>query len=139
MLSESRPIKMLRDDERILNNLAQGRLAFDEGITWFESLTIAEQATTLTTTLPYFILHAHPTAQDVTYALQTAPIKPTMTPVVLFRVHPFGIAMRKVTALPVAEWRKAFIVLLRLLQVADTRRRETECQQGCGHEWHNFT
>jgi hypothetical protein len=128
----------MRDDELLFNKIAQGRLTFAEGVAWFTALDQAQQQATLTTTLPQLIQQAHPTAQLITQALETAPVKPTVTPIVLFQAHPFPLAMHKVKALPVTEWRNVFIVLLRLFAVADTHRRETQCQDGCSHEWHNL-
>lgn len=129
---------MLSEDEILLNQLAQGRVAVTEGVAWFDSLVPAHQVTILTITLPLLLQQAHPTAQDIAQALVSPLVKPTLTPVVLFKVHPFPVALRKVTALPRSEWRNAFLVLLRVFQVADTRRRQTECRAGCYHAWHNL-
>ncbi|MCT4665302.1 MAG: DUF5958 family protein [Flavobacteriales bacterium] len=71
-------------------------------------------------------------------AIKIAPIKETMTPVVLFKTHAFKIATNKTVDLPDSELRKSFIIMLSIFKTADTFRRETECRNGCDHEWHNI-
>lgn len=55
---------------------------------------------------------AHQSNEMITKAIQTAPLKNTITPIVLFKTLSFKIAY--------------------------INRRETDCKNRCGHEWHNI-
>jgi hypothetical protein len=66
-------------------------------------------------------------------------LKPTFTPCVLIRTaaQPEH-ALDRIAALPADERQKAFRLMFALYCIADTRRRQTQCKNGCSHEWHNF-
>lgn len=70
--------------------------------------------------------------------IDNAPIKKTMTPIVLIQSHDFGIALAKISMLPDSELRKSFITLTSIFKIADIERRETDCADGCTHKWHNL-
>ncbi len=60
------------------------------------------------------------------------------TPCALLAKKPFNDAMKIIRSLPENEWEKSFILCIVILSIADKRRRETDCLNGCKHEWHNI-
>jgi hypothetical protein len=70
--------------------------------------------------------------------LEAAPIKQTMTPVVIFKTQNLNAALDKMRKIGEDEWRKTFVTMLSIFKVADAKRRETWCKDGCTHEWHNL-
>lgn len=127
----------MTDEEIIINRIAQDKFDFNEGISWFDGLEKEKQKDILSK-LTMFIQQSHPTKETVDLGLEIAPIKKTMTPVVLFKSQNLGTALTKIITLPENEWRKAFVTMLSIFKVADTKRRETWCKDGCTHEWHNI-
>ena len=128
-------------DERdvLLNRLAQDATPQVAGSTWFEQATPADRAAALER-LALFCWQAHPTATEVEVAVGRSGLKKTHTPCVMLLSaqtlgqHPF----RRVAQLPANEQAKAFALLLAVLGVADSRRRQVHCTGGCTHEWHNL-
>ena len=123
---------------RVINRAAQGRLETAEAISWFERLPRQEQSHALRD-LSYAIMQAHPLPADVNAAIIAGKVKPTFTPCVVLNSYPLKEALAKVGMLPENEYQKSFCVLLALFSIADRRRRETVCKNGCSHEWHDLT
>ncbi|MET8576515.1 DUF5958 family protein [Streptomyces sp. NPDC005012] len=127
-------------DERtlVLNQLAQGHRPFPEGMAWFEGQTEEEQARTLRA-LGLFCRQAHATREEAAEAIRLSGLRPTCTPCVLLAR---GDVDRQVSTIgglrPRHERLRAFRLLVHLLAVADARRRERHCADGCGHEWHHL-
>ena len=120
-----------------INNYAQNRLTDSEIMDWFDQFDMQKKKE-IQMKLITFMKQAHPSNDMITKAIQTAPIKNTMTPVILFKTQSFKIAINKIRILPDSEIRKSFIIMLSIFKIADTYRRETDCKNGCGHEWHNI-
>jgi hypothetical protein len=128
----------LSPDAKMLNRVAQGRLPFAAAVRWFESLPEAEQPGWLKTIA--FICHqTHPLPAEIDGAIVLAQLRPTFTPCVMLRTaaRPEH-ALDRIAALPTGERQKAFRLMFALYCIADTRRRQTQCKNGCSHEWHNF-
>ncbi|GAB2955698.1 hypothetical protein GCM10027048_22020 [Hymenobacter coalescens] len=128
---------MLSYSERQINGIAQDRLSLRAGAAWFASLDEAEQESALMQ-LWMYIQQAHPSPEEVSQAIETAPVKLTATPLVLLRTHPLPLALRKLVNLPAQERTATFQVMMTLFRLADTRRRLTECRGSCSHEWHHL-
>jgi hypothetical protein len=130
--------RAISPDAVMLNRVAQGGLPFADAVRWFEALPESERQPWLTT-LALMCHQAHPRTDEIDKALSLAELKPTFTPCVMLRseVRPER-ALSRIAALPQDEHGKAFRLLFALYCIADTRRRETECRNGCSHEWHNF-
>jgi hypothetical protein len=120
-----------------INKYAQNRLTDSEIMDWFDQFDMQKKKE-IQMKLITFMKQAHPSNDMITKAIQTAPIKNTMTPVILFKTQSFKIAINKIRILPDSEIRKSFIIMLSIFKIADTYRRETDCKNGCGHEWHNI-
>lgn len=127
----------MTEEEIIINKIAQDKLDFKEGVKWFDEL-VDDKKKEVVDKLTVFIQQSHPTKDSVDSGLDSAPIRPTMTPVIIFRTKELKIALDKIKTLPKDEWNKAFVTMLSVFKVADTKRRETFCKDGCTHEWHNL-
>lgn len=71
-------------------------------------------------------------------AINSIPLKPTITTVVILKSFSTKIALNKLEKLPISEHEKIIKALLWIFKQTDTERRNTECEKGCGHEWHNI-
>ena len=134
---QKRTSYIMTDIEININKYAQNRLTDSEIMDWFDQFDIQKKKE-IQIKLITFMEQAHPSNELITKAIQTTPIKNTMTPVVLFKTQSFKIAINKIRMLPDSEIRKSFIIMLSIFKIADTNRRETDCKNGCGHEWHNI-
>ncbi|MFD0358170.1 DUF5958 family protein [Streptomyces sp. NPDC127110] len=122
----------------LLNELAQGLRPMAQGIEWFDGLSPQEQYETLRF-LTHHCIQARAVTEDGPEAIRRAGLRPTHTPAVLITRGPVGPQLGKIAGLtPLDERRKAFRLLVALLAVADERRRERFCSDGCGHWWHRL-
>lgn len=127
----------MREEEIKINKIAQGKIGFEEGVSWFDTLGKERQKEVLKM-LILFTRQVHPTKELVEIALQAAPIENTMTPVVIFKTKDPATALNKMMTLPEGEWKKAFVTVLSVFKAADANRRKIWCKNGCTHEWHNL-
>ncbi|WP_051901293.1 DUF5958 family protein [Streptomyces aureus] len=125
---------MRRETERVVNEVAQGLRTLDGGVDWFSGLSPACRQEALQEVTGY-AMQAHITAADGRAGVARSGVKPTANPAVMICMDPprYGFS-----GLPAAEHVTAFRVLVSVFTVADTRRRETYCEGGCGHHWHNL-
>lgn len=127
---------MLTTHELQINRLAQGLMAWNAGIAWFEELDDGEKYDVLHT-LCLCCDQSHPLLDEVAPAIEYAGLKPTFTPcVMLARANPPEKALWPILGLPSDERLKSFKLILALFAIADRRRRETVCCGQCSHEWH---
>jgi hypothetical protein len=138
VMSTSPFSQALSPDAKMLNRVAQGRLPFTDAVRWFESLPEEDQRSWLRT-IAFMCHQAHPHLEEIDPAITLAELKTTFTPCVMIRaaVQPEH-ALDRIAALPADERLKSFQLVFALYCIADTRRRETQCRNGCSHEWHNF-
>lgn len=126
----------------LINRIAQQKVDFKVGCDFV--LNAPEFDFTIAfTSLENFIRNAIPDKVNYrsgTYAkaIETIPLKNTFTPVVILKSFTTKIALRKLEALPANEHPKVIISLLWIFRELDTERRNTDCKNGCGHEWHNL-
>ena len=71
-------------------------------------------------------------------AIKTIPLKSTFTAIVILKSFETKIAFNKLEKIIENEREKTIIALLWIFKQTDTERRNTECKNGCGHEWHNI-
>lgn len=129
---------MLTVTEIYLNQIAQGSVSEIDAWSWFDIQSAEVRAETLQV-LAAVCQQSHPLPDEVTQAIVRAGLKETFTPcVVLRKAGKTEHALMKIASLPIGESGKSFRLLLSLFVLADTRRRETLCQGGCTHEWHNL-
>ncbi len=94
-------------------------------------------------TLQFYIFNSIPNKTDYnsnTYkrAINTIPLKPTYTPIVILKNYPTKVAFNKLASLPENENKKVIVSLLWIFKITDTERRSRECKNGCGHFWHEL-
>lgn len=126
-------------DERtvMLNELAQGLRPLRQGVEWFEALSAEDQFEVLRD-LGGHCIQARATVEDGSESVRIAGIRPTHTPAVLITRGMLAGQLTKIINLPQDEHVKAFRLLVALLGVADKRRRERFCADGCTHAWHQL-
>ncbi|MGW4981911.1 DUF5958 family protein [Streptomyces mirabilis] len=123
----------------MLNELAQGLRPMSQGIEWFDALSPEEQSETLRF-LSQHCVQARATAEDGPESVRRAGPRPTHTPAVLITRGPVDQQLGKIAGLaPLDERRKAFRLLIAVLAIADGRRRERFCSNGCAHWWHRLS
>jgi hypothetical protein len=122
----------------LLNELAQGLRPVSQGIEWFDALGPEEQSQVLLS-LRHHCVQARAVAEDGPEAIRRAGLRPTHTPAVLITRGRIEHQLGKIASLnPLDERRKAFRLLIAVLTIADGRRRERFCSDGCGHWWHRL-
>lgn len=127
----------MNERTRIINELAQALRPFPDGLAWFEGLADEEQSVVLRD-LGSFCYQAHPTREEALEAVRLSGLRATHTPSVLITRGRADEQATKVALLrPQHERIKAFHLLVRLLALADGRRRRA-CAGRCGHAWHRL-
>ncbi|MER5344069.1 DUF5958 family protein [Streptomyces mirabilis] len=123
----------------MLNELAQGLRPMSQGIEWFDALGPEEQSETLRF-LSHHCVQARAAAEDGPDSVRRAGLRPTHTPAVLITRGRIDQQLSKIAGLaPLDERRKAFRLLIAVLAIADGRRRERFCSNGCAHWWHRLS
>ncbi|TPG38089.1 DUF5958 family protein [Flavobacterium pectinovorum] len=130
----------MHQHEVIINKIAQDKIDFELGT----KLILENEEYNfeiLFVTLKKNIFNSIPDKTDYntkTYqnAINTIPLKPTYTPIVILKNFSTKIAFNKLATLPKNENTKTIISLLWIFKATDTERRNTECKNGCGHFWH---
>ncbi|MGW9120244.1 DUF5958 family protein [Streptomyces sp. NPDC055663] len=123
----------------MLNEHAQGLRPMSQGIAWFDALAPEEQSNALRF-LHHHCVQARAVAEDGPEGIRRAGLRPTHTPAVLITRGRINDQLGKIASLtPLDERRKAFRLLVAVLAIADGRRREDYCSDGCGHWWHRLS
>jgi hypothetical protein len=132
----------MNQKEKIINKITQGKIDLNTGL---QSLLEDPEYNfeELFSSLRFFIFNTIPNKQDYSSesyqnAINTIPLKPTYTPVILLKNFSTKIAFEKIIQLPENEHQKILIALLWIFKATDTERRNTECKNGCGHFWHEI-
>ncbi|MEV4742515.1 DUF5958 family protein [Streptomyces sp. NPDC049555] len=121
-----------------LGRVAQGLRPISQGIAWFNGLNPVAQAKILRH-LAQYCIQARPAAEDRTEGIRRAGLRTTHTPAVLITRGRIDQQLGKIACLtPLDERRKAFRLLIAILAIADQRRRERICLDGCSHWWHKL-
>lgn len=128
--------------EEIINKIAQDKIDFKTGL----KLLLEDEEYNfegLFTTLKNYILNTIPNKTDYNSesyqeAINTIPLKPTYTPIVILKNYSTRIAFNKLLTLPKIENKKTITALLWVFKITDTERRNTECKNGCTHFWHQI-
>lgn len=129
----------MTDPYIILNELAQELRPMPQGIEWFEGLSAEEQTNTLRL-LAHFCTQARATSEDGPESIRLSGLRATHTPAVLITRGQIDQQLGKIAGLtPHDERLKSFRLLIAVLTVADERRRERFCFDGCGHAWHRLS
>jgi hypothetical protein len=131
----------LKDIEMLINKIAQDKVDFHLGlhILLEEDYTFKE----LFNTLHNYIINSIPNKIDYNSeayqrAINSIPLKPTFTPIIILKSFSTKISFNKLASLPENEHKKVITSLLWIFKITDTERRNTECKNGCGHFWHEL-
>lgn len=122
----------MHERQVILNELAQGIRPVPQGVAWFAGLAEDEQRLVLTE-LVQFCVQARAMEADAEEAISRSGIRPTYTPAVMLTRWRLNMS-----ELPPYDRVRAFRLLVALFAIADARRRERYCADGCSHEWHRL-
>lgn len=132
----------MNQQEQLINKIAQDKIDFKLGL---QLLLDDEEYDFIKvfTTLKNYIINSISNKVDYNSeayqtAINTIPLKPTYTSVVLLKTFPTKIAFDKLVLLPESENKKTITALLWIFKITDTERRNTECKNGCGHFWHEW-
>ena len=125
----------------LINKVAQNKLDFETGVELIlrnEEYIFHE----VFDVLKNYIFNSIPNKSDYnseTYqeAIKSIPLKQTYTPLSILLKFSTKIAFNKLRELPESEHSKIITSLLWIFKETDTKRRETECKNGCEHHWHN--
>jgi hypothetical protein len=128
----------MNETELNINKIAQNTIPSTTGLEWFEEHLENGNGSEILNTITTCIQQAHPKPEEIEKAITLSNIKPTFTPCVLLKTKELKLALSQIINLPRSEQIKSFKLLISLLSVADERRRNTECKDGCQHDWHNI-
>jgi hypothetical protein len=123
------------DEEILLNQLAQGIVSDLEGDAWFQAQN-EDGKRRLLLGLNFLILQASPRQEDAAVAISEARLKQTLTPSVLIMKPGLKVQLAKLVRLPESELPQVFKLLIKLLAVADNRRRSEKPLDLANHWWH---
>lgn len=132
----------MQETEILINKIAQNILEFEHG----KNILITDLDTnyfSIFEILENYIFNSIPdksnyNSESYQEAIRTIPIKSSQTPVVILSKNSTKIAFKKLKELPKSEHEKVITTLLWVYKVTDTKRRESECKNGCCHFWHNL-
>ncbi|WP_370592245.1 DUF5958 family protein [Reinekea sp. G2M2-21] len=128
----------MKANELQINKLAQGLIPIEVGLKWFASSTDAQKLEIMGS-LDLCVSQSHPTSEEIIKGTGLSGLRPTYTPCVIVSSRPFREARSKLKQLRGIDQDRAFSLLLAIFSLADQRRRESDCREGCVHEWHNLT
>lgn len=128
--------------DNLINQIAQNKIDFENG---YQQILAHQdyEFMNVFSSLQNYILNS--ISDKINYssevfqsAIKTIPLKETITPIAILKSSPTKIAFNKLEKLPKSEEPKILISLLWIFKQTDTNRRNTECKNGCSHEWHNL-
>ena len=118
-----------------LNQIAQGVVPLNEALDAYRVLPPSERSDAIRR-LSLMVHESHPRPAEITDAIRASGLKPTFTPCIMLVAgsSTYG-QLSRIAGLPDDELDKAFVLLMQLFQIADSRRRES-CGDSCYHWWH---
>ena len=130
----------MKKTEEIIHKIAQDKIDFNLGL---QLLLKDYNFVELFKTLHFYIINSIPNKTDYNSeayqrAINSIPLKPTFTSIVILKSFSTKIAFNKLASLPENENKKVITSLLWIFKITDTERRNTECKNGCGHFWHEL-
>ncbi|MEG3858458.1 DUF5958 family protein [Microcoleus sp. herbarium12] len=123
------------NDEITINQIQQELMSQEDATNWLLSFSTQGQQEILQR-LSYMTIQAGAREEDVSLAITKSKLRATYTPCVLLRRGRLKEQMAKLLKLPSSESIKTFFLSISLLAIADARRYDKYCQDGCSHWWH---
>ena len=127
----------MNEFELTINKISQSYISKENGVEWFLNST-EEMRKSILVILNLCLHQSHPNELEIEEGIIKSGLKQTYTPCVILRSNNFTNARHKTLKLPSHEWDKVFSLWITIFIIADTRRRKTECRDGCEHYWHNL-
>ena len=128
--------------DNLINQIAQNKIDFENGYQQilahqdYEFMNVFPSLQNyILNSIPEKIIYSSEVFQS---AIKTIPLKETIIPISILKSSPTKIAFNKLEKLPKSEELKILISLLWIFKQTDTKRRNTECKNGCSHKWHNL-
>lgn len=133
---------MLTQEDFYINKYAQEKIELTKFLIWFDSKNEVDQKMIIRHVGEY-IKQAIPdkvnwNQNEINCIIPSVPLKQSFTPIILLKTKPLKIALEKIYNLPKEENKKSMIALISIFKHMDQIRRNTECKDGCNHEWHNI-
>ena len=130
-------ITHMNEFELTINKISQSYITKEEGLEWFLNSSEGDRKGILES-LNRCLHQSHPYEVEIEEGILNSGLKETYTPCVIFRSNNFSNARHKTLSLPSHEWVKVYTLWITIFSIADTRRRNTDCKDGCDHYWHNL-
>lgn len=123
-------------EEIFINQFVQQLHTADVMEAWFSDRDHADKREVILNLLN-MVIQAHPTDEEIELAVCQLGKENSPSAVKLMnRRKPYRIYGCELADLPEKELKTAFLLLLTVFALADTRRKLTECKDGCHHWWH---
>ena len=127
----------MNEFELTINKISQSYITKEDGLAWFLNSSEDDRKSILEN-LNLCLHQSHPYESEIEEGIFSSGLKETYTPCAILRSNSFSNARLKTLNLPPHEWVKIFTLWITIFSIADTRRRKTECRDGCDHYWHNL-
>ena len=127
----------MNEFELTINEISQSCITKEDGLEWFLNSSEDDRKCILER-LSRCLHQSHPHESEIEDGILNSGLKETYTPCVILRNNNFSDARYKTLNLPPNEWVKIFTLWMTIFSIADTRRRNTDCKDGCDHYWHNL-
>lgn len=124
------------DEEIFINQFVQQLHSSEVMEAWFSDRDHAEKREVILNLLN-MVVQAHPTDEEIELAARKLGKENSPSAVKLMNKRkPYCTYGYELADLPEKELKTGFLLLLTILSMADSRRRATECKDGCSHWWH---
>lgn len=123
------------EDSLLVNQWVQGVRSTADLLEWFEAAS-SDRKTEILRALVSLSQQARAKAEDAKEAIAASGLNPRRSACVVLSKGATTETMNKLSKLKSTDGKDAFLLLLQLLGLADTRRRSQEGDSVCHHWWH---
>ena len=124
------------EEEIFINQFVQHLHSLDAMVEWFNDRDYDDKKEVIHN-LINMVIQSHPTYDEITKAAEELRLIKSPAAVKLLNPNkPYSKFGYELVGLPERELEKCFELLLVTLSIADNRRRDTACINGCNHWWH---
>lgn len=122
-----------------LNRVAQQRDSMTSLLEWFGELEFAERIDVLNT-MQLMVVQSHPTNQEYSQAARNSKLgrKNARIQLLLDDTCQEREKIGRLFNCSKEEQEAVLTLAIELFALADKRRRDTDCRDGCDHWWHNL-
>jgi len=123
------------EDDLLVNQWVQGVRVTSDLLNWYEP-TLSERMTEILCYLVALCQQARAKPEDGGEAIVASGLNPRRSACVVLSKGASTETLNKMSTLKSTDGKDAFLLLLHLLKIADTRRRAQEGGAACNHWWH---